>query len=426
MTALSGDSPISAWGRVGDSDRVTPGSRCGVMFAEVSSPASCRSIEFLNAHRHRSPLLVVDLDVVAHRYAQLAEALPDVAIFYAVKANPAPEVLRLLVSLGSSFDVASIGEVEACLAAGATSESLSFGNTVKKRVDIERAYELGVRRYAFDSDEELDKLIAVAPGSTVFCRVLCDGFGAAWPLSRKFGCSPDFAVDHLRRAARHGLEVGASFHVGSQQFDVHAWDRALAVVADIRAELRADGIEMRLVNLGGGLPGTYVETAPDIEQFGEAIQHAIRRRLGPEVPPEVLIEPGRFLVADAGTIRCEVVTVARKSATDDHRWVYLDIGMFSGLAEVMDEAIRYRVRGESDVSGPTGPVVLAGPTCDSADVLYQKTDYQLPLSLAAGDAVYIDSCGAYTTTYSTIGFNGFDPLDVEILTATTTTAEGIR
>jgi ornithine decarboxylase len=386
----------------------------------VSSSASCRSIEFLNAHRDRSPLLVVDLDIVARRYGELTAVLPDVAVFYAVKANPAPEVLRLLVSLGSSFDVASIGEVEACLAAGATADSLSFGNTIKKRSDIEQAYELGVRRYAFDSDCELDKLIEAAPGSTVFCRVLCDGFGAAWPLSRKFGCSPDFAVDLLRRAARHGLDVGASFHVGSQQFDVHAWDRALAVVADIRAELLADGIPMQLVNLGGGLPGTYIEAAPGIEQFGEAIQHAVRRRLGPEVPPEVLIEPGRFLVADAGTIRCEVVTVARKSAADDHRWVYLDIGMFSGLAEVMEEAIRYRVHSEHDRCGPTGPVVLAGPTCDSADVLYQKTEYLLPLSLDAGDALYIESCGAYTTTYSTIGFNGFDPLDVEILAPTQT------
>jgi ornithine decarboxylase len=388
--------------------------QCGA----VTALAARRSIDFLEAHRDRSPLLVVDLDMVAHKYHQLTAALDGVAVFYAVKANPAPEVLRLLVSLGASFDVASIGEVDACLAAGASAESLSFGNTIKKRADIERAYHLGVRRFAFDSACELDKLIDAAPGSTVFCRVLCDGFGAAWPLSRKFGCSPDFAIDYLRRAASHGLDVGVSFHVGSQQFDVHAWDRALAIVADMRAELLAEGIPMQLINLGGGLPGSYVETTPTIEQFGVAIQQAIHRRLGPDLPPEILIEPGRFLVADAGTIRCEVVTVGHKTAADDHRWVYLDIGMFSGLAEVMDEAIRYRFHTERDASEPVGPVVLAGPTCDSADVLYQRCDYQLPMSLAPGDALYIESCGAYTMTYSTIGFNGFDPLDVEILPLT--------
>lgn len=381
----------------------------------VTSIATSRSIAFANAHRDRSPLLVIDPDVIAQRFGELVEAMPDIAIFYAVKANPAPEILRLLVSLGASFDVASIGEIDACLEAGATPDSLSFGNTIKKRADIECAYARGVRRFAFDSDGELDKLIDAAPGATVFCRVLCDGFGAAWPLSRKFGCSPDFAADLLRRAATAGLAVGASFHVGSQQFDVNAWDRALAVVADLRAELLADEIHMQLVNLGGGLPGSYVESAPGIDHYGDAINQAVQRRLGPGLPPEILIEPGRYLVADAGTIRCEVVTVGRKSVLDDHRWVFLDVGVFTGLVEVLDEAIHYRFHSEHDYNEPSGPVVLAGPTCDSADVLYERTDYSLPLSLAPGDALYIDSCGAYTATYSTVGFNGFVPLDVEIL-----------
>lgn len=381
----------------------------------AGQPSTQRALDLLQKFPDRSPLLAVDLDIVAQHYLDLAAALPNVAIFYAVKANPAPEILRLLVALGSSFDVASLPEVEQCLAAGASPDSLSFGNTVKKRSAIDRAFELGVRRYAFDAESELDKLIEATPGSTVFCRILCDGFGAAWPLSRKFGCTPELAVDHLRRAARHGLKVGASFHVGSQQFDVNAWDRALALVADIRAELRADGTEMELVNLGGGLPGTYREAAPPISQFGAAIQQAIVRRLGPSLPPELLVEPGRFMVADAGVMRTEVVTIGTKSGTDRHRWVYLDVGMFSGLAEVAGEAIRYRLTSSCEPQEPVGPVVLAGPTCDSADVLYQTVDYQLPLALAPGDEILIHSIGAYSTTYSTVGFNGFEPLEVEIV-----------
>jgi ornithine decarboxylase len=373
--------------------------------------------EAFEAHPDRSPLLVVDLDVVSERYQELASALPVARIFYAVKANPHHDLLRLLVASGSCFDVASIGEVRTCLDAGASASDLSYGNTVKKRRDIVEAYDLGVRRFAFDCDSELDKLIEAAPGSTVFCRILCDGLGAAWPLSRKFGCSVDLAVDLLRRAASAGLVPGVSFHVGSQQFDPQAWDRALALVADLRAELRSDGVELGLVNLGGGLPGTYRESVPGTAAYGVAIEAAVQRRLGPDLPAEILVEPGRFLVADAGVLRTEVVTVGTKTAHDDHRWVYLDVGMFSGLAEVMDEAIRYRVVPEDAglADGPSGPVVLAGPTCDSADVLYQSVDYQLPLSLAPGDRLHLLSVGAYSATYSTMGFNGFPPLDVEVL-----------
>lgn len=377
-----------------------------------------RQREWFAAHPDRSPVLVVDLDVVRQRYVELVRALPGIAVFYAVKANPLPEVLRLLVELGASFDVASPGEIEQCLASGAAPGSLSFGNTVKKVSAITAAYAAGVDRFAFDSDSELDKLISAAPGAVAFCRVLCDGFGAAWPLSRKFGCAPDLARRLLGRAARAGLRPGVSFHVGSQQFDPTAWDRALAVVADLRAELRADGIELDLVNLGGGLPAPYIETVPSLAEYGEAIVAAVRRRLGPTPPAEIIIEPGRHLVADAGALRCEVVTVGRKSAHDRHRWVYLDVGMFSGLAEVMGQAIRYPIVSERPASAtPTGPVVLAGPTCDSADILYETVDYQLPLDLSPGDRLHLCSAGAYSTTYSTIGFNGFPPLDVEVLSA---------
>ena len=144
--------------------------------------------------------------------------MPDTRIFYAVKANPAPEILSLLAGLGSCFDTASVPEIEMALAAGATPDRISFGNTIKKERDIARAHALGVSLFAVDSDEEVEKVARAAPGAQVFCRILTDGAGAEWPLSRKFGCEPAMAVDVLMRAHALGLSAyGISFHVGSQQ-----------------------------------------------------------------------------------------------------------------------------------------------------------------------------------------------------------------
>src|SRR5688572_19610541 len=186
--------------------------------------------EFLRNRRldglDTEPCLVVDLEVVRDNYNTFAKALPDSRVFYAVKANPAPEVLALLASLGSCFDTASVAEIEMALAAGASADRISYGNTIKKERDIARAHELGVRLFAVDCKAEVEKVARAAAGSKVFCRILCDGAGAEWPLSRKFGCEPSMAADVLEHAHRMGLEAyGISFHVGSQQRNQHAWDR---------------------------------------------------------------------------------------------------------------------------------------------------------------------------------------------------------
>src|ERR1700726_492994 len=154
---------------------------------------TARIREFLRTRADDGPCLVVDLDLVRENYLVFAKALPDTKVFYAVKANPAPEVLVLLAALGSSFDTASVAEIEMVLAAGATADRISFGNTIKKERDIARAYALGVRLFAVDCEAEVEKIARAAPGSKVFCRILCDGAGADWPLSRKFGCVPQMA-----------------------------------------------------------------------------------------------------------------------------------------------------------------------------------------------------------------------------------------
>jgi ornithine decarboxylase len=365
--------------------------------------------EFLRSRTEDGPVLVVDLDVVRDNYNTFAKALPDSRVFYAVKANPAPEVLSLLASLGSCFDTASVAEIEMALAAGASADRISYGNTIKKERDIARAFALGVRLFAVDCKPEVEKVARVAPGSKVFCRILCDGAGAEWPLSRKFGCEPAMAADVLEHSHRLGLEAyGISFHVGSQQRNQHAWDRALAQAAAVFRECGDRGINLSMVNLGGGFPTKYLKNVPTVRTYGSAIFRALRKHFGNRIP-ETIIEPGRGMVGNAGVIETEVVLVSKKSEEEDVRWVYLDIGKFGGLAETMDEAIRYPIRTPRD-GGEMAPCILAGPTCDSADVLYEKQPYPLPVSLEIGDKLLIEGTGAYTSTYSAVAFNGFPPL----------------
>jgi ornithine decarboxylase len=365
--------------------------------------------EFLRNRRDEGPVLVVDLEVVRDNYNAFAKALPDSRVFYAVKANPAPEVLSLLASLGSCFDTASVAEIEMVLAAGCSADRISYGNTIKKERDVARAFELGVRLFAVDCKAEVEKVARAAPGSKVFCRILCDGAGAEWPLSRKFGCEPSMAADVLEHAYRQGLEAyGVSFHVGSQQRNQHAWDRALAQAAAVFKECGERGINLSMVNLGGGFPTKYLKNVPTVRTYGSAIFRALRKHFGNRIP-ETIIEPGRGMVGNAGVIETEVVLVSKKSEEDDVRWVYLDIGKFGGLAETMDESIRYPIKTPRD-GGELAPCVVAGPTCDSADVLYEKQPYLLPVSLEIGDKLLIEGTGAYTATYSSVAFNGFPPL----------------
>ena len=370
---------------------------------------TARIREFLRNRREDGPCVVVDLEVVRDNYRRFARALPDTRVFYAVKANPAPEILRLLTLMGSCFDAASVHEMEMVLAAGATADRISYGNTIKKERDVARAFELGVRLFAVDCVAEVEKIARVAPGSKVFCRILCDGAGAEWPLSRKFGCVPEMAPDVLEHAHRLGLEAyGVSFHVGSQQADVMAWDQALASAAHIFRQCAERGINLSMVNLGGGFPTRYLKDIPEVGTYGDAIFRSLSRHFGNRMP-ETIIEPGRGMVGNAGVIETEVVLVSKKAETDEVRWVYLDIGKFNGLAETMDEAIRYPIRSERDGDEKV-PCVLAGPTCDSVDVLYEKEPYLLPFSIEIGDKLLIEGTGAYTTTYSAGAFNGFPPL----------------
>ena len=364
---------------------------------------------FLAEQKPATPCLVMDLDVVADNYRRLRSAVPRAGIYYAVKANPHPSILNVLAKLGSSFDTASVAEIDMALATGISADKISYGNTIKKKSDIADAYARGVRLYAFDSEAELGKIADAAPGSKVFCRILTTGANADWPLSRKFGCDVEMAKKLLLEAAKRNVTPhGVSFHVGSQQRDPSQWDDAVAQAAWLFRECEENGVTLSMLNIGGGFPTRYRRTVPGMQAYGAAIDESLRKHFGNRIPAEIIVEPGRQMVGSAGIIQTEVVLISKKSEEDAKKWVYLDIGKFGGLAETMDEAIQYPI--VSHRTGTPVSVAIAGPTCDSADILYEKADYKLPEDLQIGDKLEIRAAGAYTTTYASVAFNGFEPL----------------
>jgi ornithine decarboxylase len=358
-----------------------------------------------------TPYLELDVTRALGRYRRLAAAFSGMPVHYAVKANPHPALLRALAGARCGFDVASPAEVRAALAAGASPERLIHSNPVTRREDLAEAAALGVGLFVVDSPAEVRKVADVAPRSAVLCRLATSGEGSDWPLSRKFGCSGAEAVEVLSLAHDLGLDAaGTSFHVGSQQRDPEAWGPPIRAAAAVSSSLLRRGVTLRLLDLGGGFPADHEgpddgpRRPPVITTYAGVIgRHLDEAFAG--APPPTLVEPGRGIVGDAGTLVSSVVGVVHRAGV---RWVHLDAGVFTGLVETLDEAIRYRLTTSAD--GPTGPCVLAGPTCDSADVLYEDRPVLLPLTLAEGDEVRLHSAGAYTSCYSTVGFNGFPPL----------------
>ncbi|MDA7827417.1 type III PLP-dependent enzyme [Rhodobacteraceae bacterium] len=367
----------------------------------------------IRARRFDRPTLVLSREAVRYQYRALASGLGRAHIHYAVKANPQREVLQTLIAEGSGFDAASRGEIELCLSLGAKPEQISFGNTIKRASDIVFAYENGITLFAADAEAELEKIAAHAPGVQVYIRLLVGATGADWPLSRKFGCTPPMALPLMAKAVELGLKpVGLSFHVGSQTRNASMWRDTLDQVAAVWRDAQAAGYGLSLINIGGGFPATYEYEVEAPNAYAVQVMDMVNERFADAT--YVMAEPGRGMVAEAGVIAAEVMLVSRKSDDDLHRWVYLDIGKFSGLAETMDEAIRYSFVTDRDHED-MAPCIVAGPSCDSADVLYEKRPVMLPVGLAAGDRIMIKSCGAYTTTYSSVCFNGFPPLDVLVV-----------
>ena len=368
------------------------------------------------AEGRETPFLVVDLNRIKSKFNEMVGLFPEAKIHYAMKASPAVEVINLLADLGSNFDCASIYELDRVLNCAVDANRISYGNTIKKAQHVKYAYEKGVRLYATDSEADLKNIATYAPGSNVFVRILVEGSDTAeWPLSRKFGCDPSMATDLLIQARDLGLvPYGVSFHVGSQQKSVAVWNDALLMVKDIFDQLlNEQGIKLQMINLGGGFPARYLSKINPTKEYAEAVKQYLVDSYGVDDMPEIILEPGRSLAASSGVLVSEVVLISRKSHDDTTRWVYTDVGLFQGLIETLGEAIKYPVyTPKMENSTSAGRVVLAGPTCDSADIMYEETDYQLPEELEIGDKIFWLTTGAYTNSYSSIEFNGFPPLEV--------------
>jgi ornithine decarboxylase len=360
-----------------------------------------------------TPCVVVDLRIVRDRYNALRELMPAAMPYYALKANPANEIAKELIDMGSCFDIASVYELDQVLGLGVTPDRVSFGNTIKKACDIKYAYDKGVRLFVTDSERDLRNLAQHAPGSNILFRLMTDGAGADWPLSRKFGTHPDSIFKFILLSRRLGLKPeGISFHVGSQQRDIGQWDNAIATCHYLFNSCEEEGIELATINLGGGMPAQYVNPTLPIEDYTREITRFLEEDFGDRMP-RIIVEPGRYLVADAGVLATEIVLKSRKSPSNLYRWIYVDIGKFGGLIETIDESIKYPIY--STKTGPTREVILAGPTCDSMDILYENHKYLLPDNIEIGDRLFFLTAGAYTQSYSAVCFNGFPPLESYVI-----------
>lgn len=343
-----------------------------------------------------TPALFVDKKVIKQKYQEFCSQFGGAKICYALKANPHPGIVELLQELGCSFEISSQGELELLLQLGVSPQKVISSNPVKDQGFIRSAYASGINLFAFDSYAEIEKLARFAPGSKVYVRLSVSNEGSEWPLSRKFGVETEEATELLLQAKKEGLEpYGIAFHVGSQCTNATTWAKAIEKSKAVWELATRKDIGLHLLNIGGGFPIKYTKPVPSIAEIARVIRDSLAKAFPEDI--ELTLAPGRALVGEAGTF---VATVIAKAARATEKWLYLDVGVFNGLMESVG-GIRYPMA--SKEGSKTSQWVLAGPSCDSFDVI--STEAELP-ELEVGDRVYIMSAGAYTTAYAS-QFDGF-------------------
>ncbi|MBC7708415.1 type III PLP-dependent enzyme [Polaromonas sp.] len=353
---------------------------------------------------HRiTPYIVTDINKITKNLDGFAQHLPDVGVYYAIKANRDLPVLRAIDSDVRGFDIASLGELNLLMKIGIDPSRIFFSNPVKIPRHVKAAYKMGVRYYAFDSVNEIAKLAKYAPGSNVYLRLKVSDNGSKFPLSKKFGLDALYAADYCSLAQDAGLNVmGITFHVGSQSENLQAWQTAIELVGKTIDSLEARDIHITMVNLGGGFPADYGEPIPLLKDIAGCIKQAQKDFLPENV--ELMAEPGRYVVANSSVMVTSVIGREHRSGSD---WLYLDVGTFQGLIEPLEmPGWKYPVWSNKRAGGSDKSFVLTGPTCDAYDTI--GFDYTLPSDLTVGDKIYIGAVGAYTSVYAT-RFNGFLP-----------------
>jgi ornithine decarboxylase len=353
-------------------------------------------LKFIASTDTPSPYLLIDKDLLGDKVSLIGRKIQNAKVFYAVKANPDKEVVRFLDGLGMDFEIASEGELAILSSLGVNGDRIISSNPVKSLRFLHDAVSYGVDRFAFDSEAEVDKLSVHAPGCRVYIRLSVPNEGSEWPLSKKYGVEIENAVRLLQYAVKKGLiPVGITFHVGSQCLNVYSWDTALDKSRQLWKAAGDRGIELSVLNIGGGYPIRYTKSVMDIEDIEDKINRSIFSRFPDNI--EVHLEPGRSVVGDSGIF---VTSVIGKALRGDENWLYLDVGVFNGLMESLG-GIKYSYI--VDNRGEVKKWTVAGPSCDSFDVM--DSDVELPEPLI-GDTVLIPSSGAYTVSYAS-EFNGF-------------------
>ncbi|MDP1557801.1 MAG: type III PLP-dependent enzyme [Nitrosomonas sp.] len=350
------------------------------------------------------PFLLVDNSIIRHKIRRFKAAMPRVHPHYAAKANPDPRVLKTLIEEGAGFEIASIAELDQLLNLGVPAAEIFYSNPMKSRAYLEYAASKGVEWYVLDSLEELQKIVSVKPDAKMYLRIDTPNIGSDWPLAGKFGAHLADISEIIQEATRLKADLaGVTFHVGSQCRNPQNWRVGIERAKNVFAEMCSAGLNPRLLNIGGGYPVRHVKPIPSIEVIAEVVNAAIA-----DLPENVRImaEPGRYLVSDAACFVCRVVGTATRNGK---RWMYWDAGMFGGIIEIT-EGLRYQIL--TDRKGSDIPWSIAGPTCDSVDILAHGE--MLPKDLQEGDFIYIPNAGAYTTAYAS-NFNGFPLPDVVVI-----------
>jgi len=356
---------------------------------------------------HGTPLFIVSGEKIRSNYRLLDRGLPAVDLFYAVKANPHPGILEILAAEGAGFDVASRGEIMAAVAAGANPrQDLIFADTVKDPRQIAHAFSIGLDDFTFDNSSELTQIARHAPGANVHLRLVVSNKGSVAHLSDKFGAPPEQAVPLLLEARERGLlPRGVSFHVGSQCLDPRRYEEAFAACRRVFDEAARQGLELEMIDIGGGFPVRYIDEQIDLEEICRTIDGAYRSLFDRKV--KLAAEPGRAIVGDAVILVTKVIS---ESVRDGRNWLYFDDGTYGSFLEVLLYRQQFPLR--TSTEGPVTPYILAGPTCDSIDVFSRDAAGRIrPVALPEmhlDDLLIAGSMGAYTFSEAT-RFNGFEP-----------------
>jgi ornithine decarboxylase len=357
-----------------------------------------KTLRYLDRNSCETPFLLIDKDKVKEKVALIGSHIKNANVYYAVKANPDAKVLRFLSRLKVGFEISSEGELDILAALRVKPEKIISSNPVKTIKFLKMAASYGITSFSFDSPEEVEKLARFIPGCNVYVRLSVPNEGSEWPLSKKFGVELDDALSLLHYAQEKGLHpVGITFHVGSQCTNAYNWNIALDKAKTLWDMADKDGIVLEVLNLGGGYPIRYTKNVVSIETIEKNIDDLIRERFPART--KVQIEPGRAVIGDSGIL---VTSVVGKACRGDEAWLYIDVGVFNGLMESVG-GIKYSYIVETSIhEGHKKQWTLAGPSCDSFDVIDTNVQLHEP---DVGSLMLILSSGAYTISYAS-DFNG--------------------